>query len=130
MLGLVEFETRKFIAAVEHQHGILGLDSASLRVVSGPAGHPHTTVLSHGSEIHEVDSRVGNELVKYARREGVDVVLDPMWQQVSSDLFEHIDGLKSVCPKPGSGRKKKIFSSEIMHIDKSILCLLSHFKFE
>lgn len=39
---------------------------------------------------------------KFARREGIDVVLDPMWQQISSDLFEHIDGLKTVCPKPSS----------------------------
>jgi len=37
---------------------------------------------------------------KHARREGIDVILDPMWQQISSDLFEHIDGLKTVCPKP------------------------------
>ena len=37
---------------------------------------------------------------KFARREGIDVVLDPMWQAISLDLQEHIDGLKSVCPKP------------------------------
>jgi len=37
---------------------------------------------------------------KHARREGIDVILDPMWQNISDDLFEHIDGLKSVCPKP------------------------------
>ena len=37
---------------------------------------------------------------KFARREGIDVVLDPMWQTISPDLQEHIDGLKSVCPKP------------------------------
>jgi len=37
---------------------------------------------------------------KLARREGIDVVLDPMWQRVSDDLFEHIDGLKSVCRRP------------------------------
>lgn len=37
---------------------------------------------------------------KHARREGIDVILDPMWQNVSDDLLEHIDGLKSVCPKP------------------------------
>lgn len=32
---------------------------------------------------------------KLARREGVDFILDPMWQGVKEDLFEHIDGLKS-----------------------------------
>jgi uncharacterized LabA/DUF88 family protein len=37
---------------------------------------------------------------KLARREGIDFVLDPMWQKISDDLFEHIDGLQSVCPKP------------------------------
>ncbi len=30
---------------------------------------------------------------KLARREGVDVILDPMLQKVKGDLFEHIDGL-------------------------------------
>jgi uncharacterized LabA/DUF88 family protein len=37
---------------------------------------------------------------KLARREGIDVVLDPMWQVVNEKLFEHIDGMKSLCPKP------------------------------
>lgn len=37
---------------------------------------------------------------KFARREGIDVVLDPMWQAISPDLQEHIDGLRSVCPRP------------------------------
>ena len=36
---------------------------------------------------------------KLARREGIDFILDPMWHRVSDDLLEHIDGLKSVCPK-------------------------------
>jgi uncharacterized LabA/DUF88 family protein len=37
---------------------------------------------------------------KLARREGVDFILDPMWHQIPDDLFEHIDGLQSVCQKP------------------------------
>jgi uncharacterized LabA/DUF88 family protein len=37
---------------------------------------------------------------KLARREGVDFVLDPMWQNIRQDLFEHIDGLRSTCPRP------------------------------
>jgi uncharacterized LabA/DUF88 family protein len=37
---------------------------------------------------------------KLARREGIDVVLDPMWQPISDDLFEHIDGLRSTSPNP------------------------------
>lgn len=32
---------------------------------------------------------------KLARREGIDFILDPMWADIKSDLFEHIDGLKS-----------------------------------
>lgn len=39
---------------------------------------------------------------KLARREGIDFVLDPMWSTIRPDLFEHIDGLRSVCPKPGA----------------------------
>lgn len=32
---------------------------------------------------------------KHARREGIDFILDPMWQGVRSGLYEHIDGLRS-----------------------------------
>ena len=37
---------------------------------------------------------------KLARREGVTVILDPLWQSVSSDLSEHIDMLTSGFPRP------------------------------
>ena len=37
---------------------------------------------------------------KLARREGVDFVLDPMWSNIGQDLTEHIDGLRSTCPRP------------------------------
>jgi len=37
---------------------------------------------------------------KLARREGIDFVLDPMWNPIDDTLFEHIDGLRSTCPKP------------------------------
>jgi uncharacterized LabA/DUF88 family protein len=37
---------------------------------------------------------------KLARREGVDFILDPMWGNVSEDLHEHVDGLRSTCPRP------------------------------
>lgn len=39
---------------------------------------------------------------KLARREGVDVVLDPMWNKVNPDLFEHIDGLQTMIKNPNS----------------------------
>lgn len=37
---------------------------------------------------------------KLARREGIDFILDPMWNNIDPQLFEHIDGLTSTCPKP------------------------------
>lgn len=39
---------------------------------------------------------------KFARREGIDFILDPMWAPIKSDLYEHIDGLRSTFPKPAS----------------------------
>lgn len=37
---------------------------------------------------------------KLARREGIQFILDPLWQAVSDDLFEHIDGLQTVLKRP------------------------------
>jgi len=37
---------------------------------------------------------------KLARREGIDFILDPMWAPIKRDLLEHIDGLRSVFPRP------------------------------
>ena len=37
---------------------------------------------------------------KLARREGMQIVLDPLWQDVPPDLHEHIDGLRSGFFKP------------------------------
>ena len=37
---------------------------------------------------------------KLARREGIDFVLDPMWNNINPDLFEHIDGLITKAPRP------------------------------
>lgn len=39
---------------------------------------------------------------KLARREGARVILDPLWSNIGSDLYEHIDGLRSGFPRPGS----------------------------
>lgn len=44
---------------------------------------------------------------KLARREGVKIVLDPLWQNVSDELFEHIDLLKSGFPRPGSSSQEQ-----------------------
>jgi uncharacterized LabA/DUF88 family protein len=37
---------------------------------------------------------------KLARREGVDFILDPMWNPIKPHLFEHIDGLGTKIRKP------------------------------
>lgn len=39
---------------------------------------------------------------KLARREGVRIVLDPLWRSVSEDLFEHIDRLYSGFQRPNT----------------------------
>lgn len=44
---------------------------------------------------------------KLARREGIDVVLDPLWQKVNDDLYEHIDGLQSGFKKPGQNNNQQ-----------------------
>lgn len=36
---------------------------------------------------------------KHARREGIDFILDPMWQKIRPDLAKHIDGLHSCTPQ-------------------------------
>ncbi len=37
---------------------------------------------------------------KLARREGVEFLLDPLWQSVTDDLHEHVDGVVSVYKSP------------------------------
>lgn len=37
---------------------------------------------------------------KLARREGMEFILDPLWQKVNDDLFEHIDALQSGLKRP------------------------------
>lgn len=39
---------------------------------------------------------------KHARREGIDFILDPLWNPVKPNLLEHIDGLRSCCPRPST----------------------------
>lgn len=46
---------------------------------------------------------------KLARREGIDFVLDPLRQQISPDLFEHIDGMRS-CFSSQEIKDKKLMS--------------------
>lgn len=37
---------------------------------------------------------------KLARREGIEFLLDPLWQSVSDDLYEHVDGIVWAFPNP------------------------------
>lgn len=41
---------------------------------------------------------------KVARREGVEFILDPLWQSVNDDLHEHVDGVASAFRNPSSPR--------------------------
>lgn len=52
---------------------------------------------------------------KHARREGIDFILDPMWNQIKPSLNEHIDGLKSQCQKPPYNTNDPL---HISHISK------------
>lgn len=76
-----------------HQKGVdmrLGMDIGSL---------------THGRQVNQIVLISGDSdfvpAAKLARRGGIDFVLDPMWSTIRSDLYEHIDGLRNVCPKPG-----------------------------
>lgn len=46
---------------------------------------------------------------KLARREGIDFILDPLWNHINPDLREHIDGLFSHMEKP---RATKTYTSK------------------
>lgn len=39
---------------------------------------------------------------KLARREGIEFILDPLWQSVKDDLHEHVDGVISAFRQPGA----------------------------
>jgi uncharacterized LabA/DUF88 family protein len=45
---------------------------------------------------------------KHARREGIDFILDPMWNPIAPDLHEHIDGLRSTAPNPSRSQYDSI----------------------
>ncbi len=68
----------------------LGLDIASLAY----QGHVNQIVLISGDADFV-------PAAKLARRQGIDFVLDPMWANIRPDLYEHIDGLRTVVPRPG-----------------------------
>ena len=45
---------------------------------------------------------------KLARREGVEIILDPMWRSVKPELHEHIDGLHSGLSRVANNQSKEI----------------------
>ena len=48
---------------------------------------------------------------KLARREGLDVVLDPLWNPISAGIHEYIDGIKSVWEEPPGQKKYEVLRS-------------------
>lgn len=88
----VEDLTDDDFAPALRQKGVdmrIGLDIASLTL----KGHADIIILVSGDADFV-------PAAKLARREGVQFVLDPLWQHIPSDLNEHIDGLTSGFPKP------------------------------
>ena len=67
--------------------------------------------LSSKHQVHKIVLISGDSdfvpAAKHARREGIDFVLDPMWQRIRKELNVHIDGLRSCtfrdpCPEKES----------------------------
>lgn len=50
---------------------------------------------------------------KHARREGIDFILDPMWQNIKPELNEHIDGLHSCCKRDPIKDKDPLVSAKL-----------------
>ena len=46
---------------------------------------------------------------KYARREGIDFILDPLWLSIKQSLYEHIDGLHSCISKPPENQNDPLY---------------------
>lgn len=51
---------------------------------------------------------------KHARREGIDFILDPMWQHIKDSLNEHIDGLHTCCDRPKSDSTPLYHNDEVI----------------
>lgn len=58
---------------------------------------------------------------KYARRCGMDFVLDPMWQTVSPSLNEHVDGIRSRVQRPPRNEQDPLYHREDIGEDASII---------
>ena len=58
---------------------------------------------------------------KYARRRGMDFVLDPMWQTVSPSLNENVDGIRSCVHRPPRNEQDPLYHREDIGEDASII---------
>lgn len=58
---------------------------------------------------------------KYARRRGMDFVLDPMWQTVSPSLNEHVDNIRSCVQRPPRNEQDPLYHREDIGEDASII---------
>ena len=60
--------------------------------------------LAHKSLVDKIILIAGDSdfvpAAKYARREGIDFILDPMWHTIKPSLNEHVDGIQSCVKKP------------------------------
>lgn len=96
--GIDELSEEDFVLNLE-QKGVdmkIGLDIASMAY----KGQVDQIILISGDSDFVPAANL-------ARREGIDFILDPMWNPIKSNLSEHIDGLHTCCPKP-QGKKGDI----------------------
>lgn len=84
--SLEDLEDRDFTLSLD-QKGVdmeIGLDIASL---------------AYKKQVDQIILISGDSdfvpAAKFAWREGIDFILDPMWADIEPDLFEHSDGLRS-----------------------------------
>ena len=70
--------------------------------------------LANKGEVNQIVLIAGDSdfvpAAKYARREGIDFILDPMWHPISDSLYEHIDGLKECVNKPPENIKDPLYA--------------------
>lgn len=72
--------------------------------------------LAHKRQVSQIVLIAGDSdfvpAAKHARREGIDFILDPMWQGIRPELNTHIDGLHSCTPKIPSADNESLFAKE------------------
>lgn len=54
---------------------------------------------------------------KYARRGGIDFLLDPMWAHVTDSLSEHVDGVRECVNRPPENEKDPLHITQMSNID-------------